>query len=48
MPDEGEAQGVIEMAFPEPILLLGAQEPEMDRFGVRLFQELSLVRSQRR
>jgi hypothetical protein len=43
-----QAEGVVEVAFPEALQLPGSQEPELDRFGVGLLKEVLLVRGQAR
>jgi hypothetical protein len=43
-----QPEGVIQMPIPEPLLLPRAKEPEPDRLGVGLLQELRFFSSEKR
>ena len=46
--DRRQAEGIIEMALPEPFLLPRSQEAELDSLGIGLLQELHVVCAERR
>jgi hypothetical protein len=48
LPNGRQAQGVVQVAFPEAVELPRAKKPETDRLGVRLLEPLGVGLSQRR
>jgi hypothetical protein len=43
-----QAEGVVQVPFPEPLLLSWTYESKPDGIGIRLFQDFSISRGQRR